>query len=333
MTAQAGDLFIYQKRRSRTLQEIPLAEHVIVPSPPDRPRTADAEICGSTACWRGYIATWRIRYGKLWLTDVVGQFMLANGPVRADWVTGRVRVPFGAMEEYVHSGYDSMYHNVVEFDIREGRVHRQRAFAVPTNEWSTPWLDDPSTSGLFASPSSVELEPPDPKPPVGDRVRRACRAARLKLGLEVGELVASAGLSPRRAFRVGEWEAGTRGLDPAFIDAIGARVGIDAVARARMDAEDEAEAAVAIDAFLDTRIRPTLVLLGRQQEQYALPAGIRASRTAAIHWAKLCVDACWSPALLWVSRRERYSVDLDGECSRVARLARLADDASLLKPA
>lgn len=96
-----------------------------------------------------------------------------------------------------------------------------------------------------------------------------------------------------------------------------------------MAAEDEAEAeaAVAIDAFLDTRIRPTLVLLGRQQEQYALPAGIRASRTAAIHWAKSCVDACWSPALLWVSRRERYSVDLDGECRR------LADDLSLLKPA
>lgn len=52
--------------------------------------------------------------------------MLANGPVRADWVTGRVRVPFGAMDDYVHSGYDSLYHNVVEFDIREGRVHRQR---------------------------------------------------------------------------------------------------------------------------------------------------------------------------------------------------------------
>ena len=52
--------------------------------------------------------------------------MLAHGPVRADWVTGRVRVPFGAMDDYVHSGYDSMYHNVVEFDIREGRVHRQR---------------------------------------------------------------------------------------------------------------------------------------------------------------------------------------------------------------
>lgn len=91
----------------------------------------------STANWRGYVARWEIRDGRLHLTGISAELCddaprsgwncerrrqvgLADlfraetgGTVFARWFSGVLRVPMGAQIQYHHMGYDSVY----EFDL------------------------------------------------------------------------------------------------------------------------------------------------------------------------------------------------------------------------
>ena len=89
---------------------------------------------GSTALWRGYVATWRIRGRRLWLEDVTGKKltnMFADDPARtvgsdglvwADWATTELRVPEGKRTRYVHMGYGSQYERDRLICVQDGRV-------------------------------------------------------------------------------------------------------------------------------------------------------------------------------------------------------------------
>lgn len=91
---------------------------------------------GSTANWRGYVASWEIRDNKLYLSDIKAElcdrggpegwrcdkrypvglkelFPRGNGMVFAEWYSGTLRVPLGKQMSYVHMGYQSTY----EFDL------------------------------------------------------------------------------------------------------------------------------------------------------------------------------------------------------------------------
>lgn len=90
----------------------------------------------NTANWRGYLARWEIRDGRLYITALDAElcerggpegwrcdkrrpfhladlFPSSRGPVFADWYSGTLRVPLGAQMDYVHRGYESVY----EFDL------------------------------------------------------------------------------------------------------------------------------------------------------------------------------------------------------------------------
>ena len=56
----------------------------------------DNSVFGTSACWRGYIATWNIEDRRLSLLDLRGFYAKrAQGPISAEWFTGTLDVPMG----------------------------------------------------------------------------------------------------------------------------------------------------------------------------------------------------------------------------------------------
>ena len=94
----------------------------------------------STANWRGYLAKWTLRDGKLLLVDVtvsesidetrsvMKELFPGGGPVEATWFTGHLIVPTGEMVNYVHMGYASTYSSYLVATIVNGRVQAKRNF-------------------------------------------------------------------------------------------------------------------------------------------------------------------------------------------------------------
>ena len=80
---------------------------------------------GSTANWRGYVASWEIVEQRLFLTGIEDAIVQVDGkfhdatletifprgpfPVPATWVTGEFRCPEGRLRTYVHAGFASAY--------------------------------------------------------------------------------------------------------------------------------------------------------------------------------------------------------------------------------
>jgi hypothetical protein len=109
-------------------------------------RLPAAEV-GSTSLWRGYIATWTVRDGRLFVDDVrvptkhwmdsdapeSKQFASAMKPLFGDdaphaatWFTGHLIVPTGEMVDYVHMGYASTYASYLILTVIQGTVEEQR---------------------------------------------------------------------------------------------------------------------------------------------------------------------------------------------------------------
>lgn len=91
-----------------------------------------------TALWRGYLGTWEILNGRLYMIELHG--ILKDGgnadlatlfpdfPYRvfAHWYSGTVRVPQGRLIQYVHIGYGSIYESDLLIGIQKGIVMSTR---------------------------------------------------------------------------------------------------------------------------------------------------------------------------------------------------------------
>ena len=93
-------------------------------------------------CRRGYIATWKIDTDQLFLTDIEGDIenksLFSNKAkkctlktlfkkhgqegVKAEWFSGKLRIPRGNMTQYEHSGYDSRFEREIIITINKGNV-------------------------------------------------------------------------------------------------------------------------------------------------------------------------------------------------------------------
>ncbi|MCM3874418.1 MAG: hypothetical protein ND895_27320 [Pyrinomonadaceae bacterium] len=99
----------------------------------------------STGNWRGYVATWTIENGFLYLLkidawicrdwdektcrkvnlkDLFGSRYI-QGRVRADWFSGDLRMPDGELLQYVHMGYGSVYERELTFRVESGKVVKE----------------------------------------------------------------------------------------------------------------------------------------------------------------------------------------------------------------
>lgn len=125
-TAQRADILIYEG------QNLPLFSNPLesyYQNGATRPHFESP----NTANWRGYIATWEIDNGVLYLRDIeawidgskVGMnkvFPGQVGRIEAKWFTGKLRVPQGERLQYVHMGYGSIYEKDLIITIEAGKV-------------------------------------------------------------------------------------------------------------------------------------------------------------------------------------------------------------------
>ena len=87
-----------------------------------------------TALWRGYVGTWEILDGRLYLIGLVATMkdgspanlatLFPDYPSRvfAHWYSGEIRVPRGKLLKYVHQGYGSTYEEDLLIAIQKGVV-------------------------------------------------------------------------------------------------------------------------------------------------------------------------------------------------------------------
>jgi len=84
-------------------------------------------MCTSTACWRGYVGTWKLENRRFSLVALSGGLRLAvQEPLLADWFTGVLRVPRGEMLLYVHMGFGSVSESELHIAIERGRETGRR---------------------------------------------------------------------------------------------------------------------------------------------------------------------------------------------------------------
>jgi len=90
----------------------------------------------STACWRGYIATWEVKDGFLYLVSVWESKLFGKGrkielskirpnwksPVKAEWFTGIVKMPQGKTW-----ASEARFGETLLADFRKGKVAREGA--------------------------------------------------------------------------------------------------------------------------------------------------------------------------------------------------------------
>ena len=94
--------------------------------------------CNCTALWRGYVGTWEIVHGRLYLVGLHGTLddgsdatlatVFPDYPDRvfAHWYSGTIRVPQGKLLKYVHAGYGSTYERDLFLELEKGVVVGQR---------------------------------------------------------------------------------------------------------------------------------------------------------------------------------------------------------------
>ncbi len=128
-TAQFPDI-LYIEGQKHSLMTNPLEQYYSLPGNP-RPQFR----APNTATWRGYIATWEIDQGRLFLKSIrawtergeVGLEALFPGqkaPIPANWFTGKLRVPQGKIIK-PGVGYRAVYEKELIIDIEKGRVGRR----------------------------------------------------------------------------------------------------------------------------------------------------------------------------------------------------------------
>lgn len=90
-----------------------------------------------TTCRRGYCGKWLIENNKLYLIDLKansGKFLFdgrtvgidylfpGQNKVFADWYSGKIRIPYGEMMQYVHQGYASLYEKELFLTVESGVI-------------------------------------------------------------------------------------------------------------------------------------------------------------------------------------------------------------------
>lgn len=101
-----------------------------------------------TDCKRGYVASWEIKENQLFLSDIVGSFekrifffakkskpfslkwlfpVLAQKHklVKANWFSGKLRIPIEKMLFYEHNGYDSRFEKEKIITVEHGEICKE----------------------------------------------------------------------------------------------------------------------------------------------------------------------------------------------------------------
>ena len=143
-TAQYSDIIIYNGKKY-SLETNPL-ESYFEKYPDKRPKDRYGVEVGSTALWRGYVATFEIKDNQLYLRDIQKEVATDSSGintievnvltevfpnqelVKVDWFTGLLVLPEGKVINYVHMGYASTSERYILLEIDEGNLKKERHF-------------------------------------------------------------------------------------------------------------------------------------------------------------------------------------------------------------
>ncbi|NOW45708.1 hypothetical protein FHW96_001863 [Novosphingobium sp. SG751A] len=150
MTSQIPDAIYYLGRRCQ-LMATPLEAYF------ERGAARPELDCSYSALWRGYIATWRLEGGQLFLVHlrpgmadaprltIVTLFAGQGRKVLASWFTGRLRIPAGRCLASLDGGFMSAHEHETLVDVLEGRVIAERTLAlaaIPMAAWPAEVMGD-----------------------------------------------------------------------------------------------------------------------------------------------------------------------------------------------
>ncbi|HLD46956.1 MAG TPA: hypothetical protein VJA64_03970 [Desulfobaccales bacterium] len=132
-TTQFSDI-LYLNGQKHSLDSLPLESHYGPGNPRPKFRAPN------TATWRGYIATWEIDRGVLYLKSIqawteqgkVGLealFPAQKGPVPATWFTGKLTVPQGKILKPAVP--HPIYGKYLLITVKKGRVVNQEVMDNP----------------------------------------------------------------------------------------------------------------------------------------------------------------------------------------------------------
>ena len=139
-TAQISDTLVYQGE-IYNLHTNPL-EPYFEKHPDKRPES------GSTALWRGYVATFGITNNLLVMTEIEVENVIRNdegkydygfksikddlfpdiSSLPIDWFSGILVLPYGELEEYVHMGYGLTFSNYILLEVNNGKIGKEKRY-------------------------------------------------------------------------------------------------------------------------------------------------------------------------------------------------------------
>lgn len=117
MTIQAREIIIIEGNKAFMASFPPLPESRVV-------RIESDLMTLNSACNRGYIGTWEIEDGKLYLNKIKSERYELTGryPVFAEWFTGTLKVNLGKLLKFVCSTYTPVYVKDLRIMIEKGVV-------------------------------------------------------------------------------------------------------------------------------------------------------------------------------------------------------------------
>ncbi|GAA4052164.1 hypothetical protein GCM10022409_43830 [Hymenobacter glaciei] len=240
-TAQAPDLLLYHGD-TLLLQTNPLEKWL--EQQPQRP--AELRGNGSTACWRGYVATWLLKDDHLFLLAVqpCGGLPLAAAVLQkwfpledphriaATWVMGRLDVVKGKLVRYEHLGYGSIYEQDWLLTFEAGKLVGQQLFTTRGCEMAEPpggartfsqrlsqavaWARVPAMApGKPRRMVAIEFQPDSTSRHCRVRLAKSAGAPYDSLAMAAARLLAAANWGT--CYRWGRWQP-FRWTAPVFFD-------------------------------------------------------------------------------------------------------------------
>ncbi len=131
-TGQIPDLLLYEKD-TLDLFNNPLTQYFEKFGKRDIPGVKND--CHSSACWRGYQATWLLQNDSLFLVRITSCCNYPDGPTEGDlkamfgkkivfasWYNGTLRIPRGEIWDYADMGYNATYEYEERLHIESGKL-------------------------------------------------------------------------------------------------------------------------------------------------------------------------------------------------------------------
>jgi hypothetical protein len=154
-TAQMPDLLIYEGEKVGIFSN-PLETYF----DKNHPRPNELFKFSCTASWRGYLATWEIKDGFLYLLKLVEGgcdekaaeiplskvFPKQKAPIKATWFSGSLVIPQGQELEYVHMGYGSVYEKELHLIIKNGKLVDK--LTIDNSKKNIPSVDEQTNEEL-----------------------------------------------------------------------------------------------------------------------------------------------------------------------------------------